>query len=253
MSTTDGARVLLHIGLEKTGTTLIQEVLLRAEPDLALHNWQTGAFLGAANHQALVSACADVDHLTGLVPLSQSAPHEQVDQIRALLGQHLPRTAHTLFSSEQMSSRLVADTAVRRLLAIFDGLTQRVDIIMFVRRQDRMAESSYATRVLSGDPAWPSLEKEASETTRYDFAATVSLWEQATGTPARVRLYEEGISEYGLLRRFCESAGLPGPFARWLIGARVNVSPDVATLARMRYLNELVAGNEIDGVLAQRM
>jgi hypothetical protein len=193
-------RAVLHIGTEKTGSTSIQAFLAGNIPRLAGHGIACLPFGGLPASQRLVLAALEAgahDHLArdlGL-PAAELGPGRRA-RFRAGFGAEvarLPAGIRTVvFSSEHLHSRLVDRPSVRRLHDLvaphFDALT----VLVYLRRQDRLAVSRYTTAVLHGacdDVVFPAAGEGDPF---YDFERALALWAGVFGPSSlRPRLYAE--------------------------------------------------------------
>lgn len=149
---------VVHIGLEKTGSTAIQRWLASNHQHLLANGIIVPQSIGFPNHTKLVAACLDdgvVDNIkayqlfaSGLTEKRyRKATFAALDaEIRSIHS-----TWHTLLiSSELISSRLSSVTELRRL---HDEIHRHVDAIkyvVFLRRQDQLALSRFSSILRSG-------------------------------------------------------------------------------------------------------
>lgn len=166
-------RCLLHIGLEKTGSTSLQALLAANRDDLARRGILYPRSAGRSNHLHLVTACLDfgakdnikADHLavTGMdeAEWRQRFLSEFDSELRTgRYGRSLPGITirgaadwHTLvLSSELISSRLVTKSELDRLLDWIAGYVQEIEIVAVLRRQDRLAISRFSSSLRAGNP-----------------------------------------------------------------------------------------------------
>ena len=114
-------RVDLHIGLEKTGTTTIQEAMHASRQRLAGHGILYPTSLGQANHTALAVVGRDDDVVDDLRQRRGLRSPDAVRSFRDAIGQELEQevaaaAAHTVVvSGEHCSSRLTTDREVELL------------------------------------------------------------------------------------------------------------------------------------------
>ncbi len=167
----DQRRCVLHIGLEKTGSTSIQHCLAANRDALARLGILVPFSAGHTNHLRLVTACMDFGVMDNIkadqlarAKLSEQAYREQFlvqfDQ-ELSIGEGTssrdtgcsaaPLIWHTLvLSSELISSRLVTDQEIDRLLSWIAKYTDSIDIVVFLRRQDRLAVSRFSSNLRAG-------------------------------------------------------------------------------------------------------
>lgn len=222
-------RLILHIGLPKTGTSAIQAYLARNRAALRLMGVRYPKALlpghegagGCPKHRAVVQAITGGDALAA--------------QMRAAVAARARLSRTTVLSAEELSAPDPAiATAVAPLAEEFD-----CRVVIFLRRQDEWALSVFRQAVMDADPAtaaglaaWlarPEIRR------RFDFDTLLGYWEQAFGQAAiSVRLYPHHLP---IIPGFLGAAGLPA--SAGLLpgrGARINesASPDAVAAALSR-------------------
>lgn len=148
---------VVHVGLEKTGSTAIQHWLKRHYRALQAEGIAMPRSIGFPNHTRLVAACLDdgvVDnlkaHILRLEGLSEPMLRRWVE---ASLAAELRQAGdwHTLLiTSELISSRLGSSTEMERLLALLRPHVDRIRFLLVLRRQDQLAVSRFSSVLRSG-------------------------------------------------------------------------------------------------------
>jgi hypothetical protein len=223
---------ILHIGTEKTGTTSIQKMLAARRADLAEAGFCYPSSPGEECHSDLAVYAAP-EHALEL----NGAPFDEPAFISSLTAElaALPASVHTvIFSSEHCHSRLISTDQVRKLQALLAAFFTTVTVVVYLRRQDRMACSSYSTLLkygFSGDVILPDIPGPirgngagVSSYHYFDFEMLLGRYAAVFGKSAvRPRLFETGRLEQGdVLTDFLVTCGLPPDLAA---GARrVNTS-----------------------------
>ena len=147
---------VIHVGLEKTGTTAVQAWLAARRADL----WREGVLFpaspGAQNHTRLVAACLDdavIDNIKAhqMAAQARSAPALRARFLRdfgAELGQG--GWSRLVLSSELISSRLFAASEVDRLIAMVAPHVDALRIVLVLRRQADLALSRFSSVLRAG-------------------------------------------------------------------------------------------------------
>jgi hypothetical protein len=158
--TSDGAilKAIIHIGAEKTGTTSIQAFCSANRVLLAKQGIVYPACLGSANHMALAAYALDDDKIDD-VRLSRGVTSSgEIACFRKRLMGSLRNEIHgagdvttLLMSNEHLQSRLVDQDEVERLRSLIDAFADDIRIVVYLRRQDRVAVSHFSTRLKAGD------------------------------------------------------------------------------------------------------
>ncbi|SIN98657.1 glycosyltransferase family 2 protein [Vannielia litorea] len=203
-------RLVLHLGLHKTGTTFLQHALLSrrdalararvllpdtglAQPDAARP--RPGGFPG---HQGLLAAHRAGDDTTW----------------KALYREIIAAgCTTTVISCENMllPTDPARDEVIPALMARLSGFSS-VDLVGFGRRADAYAEALYKEWVTDGGRGGARTIEEflvdhAAALT--DWPALFAPWEAAAGVPVRLADFDAWKAEGGLWKGFCTLAGLP--------------------------------------------
>ena len=150
-------RAILHIGTEKTGTTAIQNRMRASALQLAQQGVLYPEVLGPGNHTHLVAACMDDDVWDGvkahILATHAVDPRQFRRRFQAELAQTLGRSGNwntIVASSELIHSRLTRPSETARLLDVFRPFVDDFLVVLFIRRQDRLAVSRFSTALRGG-------------------------------------------------------------------------------------------------------
>jgi len=210
-------KITLHIGTEKTGSTSIQRALAADRAALAEGGILYPQLFGSDNHMELaVAAMAPKagDELQLVELKRQDCDHATYcERLKAQIEQERAGGAfdRIVLSNEHCHSRLGDSEAVARLIALFDADPADCNVIVYLRRQDRLAVSLHSTRLKLGGKG--DLFPPASEIYRpyyFDFQQVIATYDALI--PAGnidVRLYENPRLAGGdVVADFYEAAGL---------------------------------------------
>ena len=150
------ARIHVHIGLEKTGTTYLQNALGENSMKLSKAGWYYPKMLGSWNHHALPvlvlgsENLQDIHHIYG----GENIDFEQLkQQIRYCLEERPRNNQQIILCSEHLSSRLRDESQLQELRDFLNEIGEDVTISLFIRRQDKMMEATYSTAIKTGAKA----------------------------------------------------------------------------------------------------
>ena len=162
---------VIHVGLEKTGTTAVQAWLSARRQGLLAAGVLFPASPGSQNHTRLVAACLDdavIDNIKA---------HQMAAQARSAAALRTPFAAEfraelerggwsrLVLSSELVSSRLHAPSEVDRLIAMVAPHVDAVRIVLVLRRQADLALSRFSSVLRAGfdrhDAVWDDLSAVA--------------------------------------------------------------------------------------------
>lgn len=232
-------RIVLHIGAEKTGTTSIQAWFANQR-----ERWESLGVLypraaGVRNHMRLAHWAHDE---------AAGAPGGPHAEFPAELAAECARTraATIVLSNEHCHSRLTGVGQIRRLQELLASLADDIRVVLYLRRQDRLAVSLFSTALKMGHAPLsilPSLEQGLPY--YYDFHAVVRNWSAVFGEKRLdVRLFDTRAFEEGsLLRDFATAAGLPASAG---IPEPVRDNESLTEPAQ-RFLHGLNAGPQLPG------
>lgn len=206
------ARALLHIGLEKTGTTSIQEFLqLNRKTLLEQFRIWVPDYLGRGSQwplAVLAYANSKQDDLTGNLG-SNEARAAKLDEIRKKItysARNQPADVFC-FSSEHLSSRLTERSELVVLKQFLDEIFDDVTAVVYVREPMRTAISRQSTFVKMGLGPF-HLPSPAQNAQNLDFKSVIERWEAVFPYRLVVRLYDEDSDHFDLISDFSTLLGL---------------------------------------------
>lgn len=196
------ARCILHIGTEKTGTSTIQRFLatnrerLRAEQMVytncsGLDGGSQTAFVVYAQQRPWTNRLGQ--DLGVASPSAHAAFKRRIERVVQEATELCPEGT-LLISSEHFHSRLVEVEEIAALKGLLEPYVENFEIIAYLRRQDRLAVSSYSTKIKSGAVApvvFPGMEKGGAPLHYFDFLGLYKKWGAVFGEKAlNFRLFE---------------------------------------------------------------
>ena len=233
-------RLLLHIGLPKTGTKTLQLTMSLNRGLLRRHGFVYPTLTGerhldlplyAANESAIVGMRAR----SGLADPARFARF--VDQVPARLTDALTASGvHTaILSSEHCSSLLSTTEEITRLHRLLVPLARQLRVILYLRRQDDLAVSLYSAAVRAGHtgefelvegPAW------------FDYLSLLDRWADVFGPDSLdVRVFEPAQLDHdGLLADFCRAIAFE-PYEQLDRPPDQNTSLDIHALEFLKRFN----------------
>jgi len=183
--------LFIHIGAPKTGTTAIQQYLLKNREALAREGvlYPVGGMLKSAHH--VIGAAIFPGRSSRLGALTrEEALASSFKEIRREMAERKPRKL--ILSTEYLWGELSASN-IRKLLQPFDDLS--IKIVAYLRRQDLLAQSLYVQAVKTGAmesfPAWLKRVVDG-EKAGFDFHKVLSSWKNSgIAADIVVRVYEK--------------------------------------------------------------
>lgn len=243
-------RALLHIGLEKTGTTSIQQFLtLNAGRLRGSGTWVCESQHRGNNfHLALASfAPFRQDSLLRTIGINKPNDFEVfASRQERLLKAEVAAAAKAgcttfVISSEHLQSRLTshADLAKLKHMLSAAGLNQ-VEVVVYLRSPLRIALSHHGMAIKKGvhidDQALLPGNPRVSHI--LDFEKMIDLWQTCFGSAAmNVRLYPEGAGSDAILRDFARQIGVESEFENFDLPPRANTNLSEEALLILNTVN----------------
>jgi len=180
-------RAILHIGTEKTGTSSLQVFLSKNRDRLNARGFHFARFAGPVSHEHLAAYAMDDDKRDdmrlGIGVHSDADLHAFRARLEAEAEAEIE--AHEgrlfLFSGEHCSSRLVTHVEVERLWCLLAPHFDRVDVAVYLRRQDELAVSLYSTAMKSGNPWLPILPRPEVVAEKFDYSRVLDRYAAVFG------------------------------------------------------------------------
>jgi hypothetical protein len=203
---------LVHIGLEKTGSTAIQRWLAANRVLIQDAGILMPTSIGYPNHTKLVSACLDygvVDNIKGHHLFATGlSEHRFRNRVFGDLDSEIRRAPSDwrtlLITSELISSRLSTAAEVDRLVGQLRQYVDSIRFIVFLRRQDQLALSRFSSILRSGHTDFsnvfvdyspsnflkvPDRRELSDDLFFYDFESILARFESVPGADISVFLY----------------------------------------------------------------
>lgn len=205
----------IHVGLEKTGTTTLQEFAYHNRALLKQDNIYYPDSPGIKNHTDLPAYAYDKNLNDLAIRKNIVNANERIyfrDAFKNRFTKEIEpiqkEGMNLLVSSEHLSSRVGDENEVRILLSLFTDLGYRPRIIIYLRRQDQLLLSTYSTWVKCG--ATEPLNLDAYKRKRYDYLGQLKLWENTVGQEnIIVGLFDKARLLNGdLIEDFCDKIGI---------------------------------------------
>jgi hypothetical protein len=209
------ARLIIHVGTHKTGTTAIQSFLARSRPWLEAH--------GAHYPDAGVFAAHNPDlHHEVAAALARPGPFgAPLERFRDQLRRALERHGTVIVSSEVFYQSVTPpgrkgpehefwpprEAYLDRMAAYFAGMNP--EILIYLRNPVGLAESMYANSIMVTERTSDFDGFLAARSHSFDYARHLEAF-AARFDAVRARPFDR-VARSGLLAGFCADVGLPPP------------------------------------------
>jgi len=211
-------KAIIHIGTEKTGTTTIQEFLNLNREKLLQQNIAYLKTPGLRNQRNLAVYAMTLDNIDNFIRakelLSNERRREWCESFFNTFQEEItsldPSVQCVIFSSEHFHSRLKSTEEVFRLRHLLEPFFNDFEIIVYLRRQDQLALSSYSTKLKFGSiDKTVFSEKIDSENKYYNYYTLIRRWEEVFGKNMTIRIFDKDQFYSGdLLCDFMHIAGI---------------------------------------------
>lgn len=223
-------RLIIHIGMHKTGTTSIQHALdanyasLRSRRILypKAGRVRNGEIM-SRHHPLAWSLMGETDQ-----PLSV-----HIEPLRQEVKDAAPSVV--ILSSEHLCGANLPPNVLQDIKQIFPSADRTW--IIYLRRQDRLAMSRYAENIKTGKVAWPSGIRSRISVPSLDFKMVIQRLQHTVGDDKLVPVSFDA-SKAKLIQSFCETAGIAAPDGR-LADIRENTGLPWGTLQALRLANAI--------------
>jgi tetratricopeptide (TPR) repeat protein len=199
-------KLILHIGLPKTGTSAIQHFLVTRRKALLRQGFCYPATPGGSNHVAMAVAAAlhgkqkkwqdEVKQKAMGVPPSLD---EFWQQFRTEITSLPPEIHSVILSAERFSGQLDNQEKIENLRMALEPLFDEYRVIVYLRRQDAHATSAYSQMLRFGIIEAPALEQPTSRyKSFYDYESFLARWSAVFGRAAITpRIFERAAMADG--------------------------------------------------------
>lgn len=210
-------KVILHIGCEKTGSTSIQNFLyLNRNYLLGKYGYLYPVSLGKRNHTKLgIYACNDDKGLARFLPKGRTLGDFRRSLEKDFTKEIESTSAKTIIiSNEWLHPRVKSKEEFDRLIGLFKNLFNEVKVVLYVRRQDKLALSLYSTSLKAGNYKpfkFPTVNDRTELPYFYDFNTIYENWVSAFGRGnVYVRAFErDALVQSDVVMDFLDFVDLP--------------------------------------------
>ncbi len=238
-------KAFIHIGTEKTGTTTIQNFLAKNRQKLLTHGYLYPNSPGKTNHFRLAIFASDATKFLDIHQFLKLDTIEKVNRFKTNFPDKLNQELalydceNVIFSSEHCSSRLIDEQEIVRLKNLLANFFDDLEVIIYLRRQDKFLASTYSTAIRSGKTYSFGIPSKAMIETRYNYYNILNKFAKVFGTnKITVRLFESSqMFNHDLIEDFMNTIGLEADNSYYPV-SNLNTSLDVYSLEYIRLLNK---------------
>ncbi|MEL7464605.1 MAG: hypothetical protein AAFN79_11095 [Pseudomonadota bacterium] len=242
-------RAILHIGAPKTGTTSIQNVCARGRAQLRAEGTLYPESLGRTSHQLFAAAMGRLFEPDGLRRALGVGGARRVLRLRSDLSAALRREVEEtrpetlIISAENLFANVRSVGDARRIARFLKPFAKSVEIVVYLRRQDRAMFSAWTHALRIGKSADFAVPSRFQRNGRHDYAGRLRHWRRAFGADAIYVAAFDGVSD--VVADFFDCIGIDPPETP---KGSANRSLDQVRAAFMAAFNEQVP-RFVDGAL----
>ncbi|MDO6965498.1 hypothetical protein [Rhizobium alvei] len=246
----------VHIGLENTGTTYLQKCLAASREKLSRHNVLYPLTYDVESHLELAAYAKDetsddtVRIMAGLTRAEDTEPFRSNYERNLIEQLSKKQFQKVVFSSEHLSSRLVDKDEIARLKALLSRFSDKISVIVYLRRQDEVALSMYSTAVRGGWVNPISNPDERTALQRFDYRNILDTWSGIFGKDNLIiRIYNDEVRN-DIVKDFCKVTSIDDNLVEKMAQSE-NARLDARKIEFLRLLNKYLPVVE-NGQLSQR-
>ena len=194
----------LHIGTEKTGSTSIQKFFAKNRDNLLKQGIIYPKSLGKINHINIPAyALPDIEINDSIRCQAFDRENEHdLEKFRDKITKNFHKEVKNsnikklIISNEHCHSRLTNTDSLIKLKSLINIITDDIEIIVYIRRQDRLSVSSYSTALRAGyigdKPNLPSINKKGNyQSSFYDYKSMIERFQNVFGLNSiNIRIFE---------------------------------------------------------------
>ena len=224
-------RLIVHVGIHKTGTTSIQGVL-DAEYERLRDN---GILYPKAGRGIKNEIVMPLHHplILSLIDDNDQAAFFHIEALRTEIHEAAPTTV--IISSEVLSREYLSSQVFRDIQRIFPEASRTW--MIYLRRQDRLAMSRYAEGIKTGVVAWPDNIRHTLQPINLDHRLRLERLQHAVGHDTIVPVPFDATKNR-LMASFFEAADLEMMVAPPM-AQHANASLPWGTLQLLRIANSM--------------
>lgn len=250
---------ILHIGVEKTGTTTIQEFLYQNRERLIRQGIFFPELITPRNHRPLAVYCSKSkksNQFTRLNDIDDPGKREKWKlDFRQLFELEMKKIdggiSTVIFSSEHFTTLLKDKEEISRLESALAPFISSIRILVYIRRQDLIAGSMISNAARAGHHGKMHLESgRLFHKHYYNFFKLINKWSKIFGREKiMIRIFErDQLANNDLLEDFMQQARIE-PDRQFMIPGRLNISLSSAAVEAAWFFNNKWPAQQYDGDL----
>ncbi|XGA79216.1 hypothetical protein OR573_11985 [Halomonas sp. CH40] len=254
-------KAILHIGTEKTGTTTLQNFLVKNRPAFLEKGYYIPESVGVGNNRGLASCSMEFGKLDDYYydkGIDSQEKRGRFDkELVARFTEEIERLEdgyHTvILSSEHFHSRCVSKNEVENVRKILRPLFEEIKVVVYLRPQVDMAVSLYSTNLRSGSSSefYDFLKRHCqSSNPYYNYDDLLNKWSQVFGgSDISVRIFDRNTMLNGdIVDDFFDVVGFDGDLYHFDKVKNLNESLTPFGQEILRLSNKYNYGFNISGV-----
>lgn len=224
---------IVHVGLEKTGTTSIQHWLAGQRTALLAEGCLFPESPGALNHTRLVTASMDDLAVDNIKAHQMASQGRSAASLRARFQRDFDRELNRhkgwtklVISSELISSRLHMPSEIDRLVGFLRRHVDDIRFVIFLRRQAELAVSRFSSALRAGHDSFDGVFDDMSSNAFlslpqgrsaddmaefFDYDRILARFERVEGATTQVVVFNPPGGRIDPVRCFADAIGITLP------------------------------------------
>ncbi|MDX8348903.1 hypothetical protein SLH49_13030 [Cognatiyoonia sp. IB215446] len=251
-------KVVLHVGMTKTGSTSIQHVLAENREALKAKRVSFTQTMGVKGSQfhLYMRNCFEKPDMLKVVPerYHRWGPHDALAarEFDQRFANEIEGTDTTIISSEVLWEWCNSDVAVQSIVGYLRKWFDQVNVVVYLRRQDLHLTSMWTQVIRTGQSlSFDSFEERETLSGYHNYSDRLGLWANAIGSASiTVCPFERGqLFESDVVRDFLKRTEIKLEGRDHFEKRNQRVSAEVA--AYLRDLNEAAQHIDAEGSLTR--
>lgn len=248
-------RIIIHIGIEKTATTSLQDFLRKNDHELLKHGYFLPNAAGEFNQVLFAKLFRRGPEgflrRHGIFTTSKQA--KMRDRLEHDLEEEISQLGKTpeamIITSEWLHSKLTKSDEINALGDFLKKFAKKIEVVCYLKEQSALANSKYTTSLRYGlSPSFEEFIKECRpRVTYYNHLQTLSRWSEiASGENLKCRVFSKrDLKEGSISVDFLDQLGVDFKNGDWKETPTLNQSLSFNGAMIFRALNETLAGSNI--------
>jgi hypothetical protein len=205
-------KIYVHIGLEKTGTTSVQQFLHKERESLVKHGILYPSTFGQTNHIKLSQSIINLKKKTPARKIfgidSIESLNNFKEELKAAFMDEVDKSCpkKIIISSEQLSALVSSKEEVCELEGFFRNINPSFTYLLTVRNQEDIMQSMYSTMIKSGYTQDFKIKDSNLKLLKYNFSSLIDVFTSNSNADVKVSYF--GKNKNGEFNNFLDEINM---------------------------------------------